>query len=301
MSAKTDAFYERITADLIRLIKDAGTNWDKPWQAIFGSLEFPTNAKTKKPYHGGNVLALWFTAMQKEYAVGIWGTYRQFASLGGQVRKGEKGTTLVKWVVTYTCLTCKSRGPKPCDKSGHGDSKRSIFPSVFTVFNVAQQDGYELPTLEELPEVDTDARAEAFVKATGATINFAAQDRAFYSITADRITLPLRKQFKTSDGYYGTLLHELTHWTGHKSRLDRDNANPFGSLKYAAEELVAEFGGVFLAAHLNVRTTGHRDSAKYLANWLEVLEKDTGNLFKAATRAQKSTDWLIAEAEAEAA
>lgn len=297
MSAKTDAFYERLTLDLIKMIKSAGSNWDKPWQAIFGGLDFPSNADTKKAYHGGNVVALWIQGMTQGYSTGIWATYRQFIKLGGQVRKGEKATTLVKWVIQYTCLTDGGRGPKPCSIKGH-DNKRVMFPSVFSVFNAEQQDGYDIPDAEEMEDVDTDARAEAFIKATGADITFAAQDRAFYQTVADKITLPLRKQFKDSEGYYGTLLHELTHWTGHETRMDRENKNAFGSLKYAAEELVAEFGGVFLAAHLGVRTSGHQDSAKYLKNWLEVLENDSGNLFKAATRAQKSTDYLIAEAEA---
>ena len=296
MSAKTDAFYEKLTADLIKVMKTSGAHWDKPWQAIFGSLDFPMNAWTKKPYHGGNVMALWFTALAAGYETGVWGTYRQFAGMDGQVRKGEKGTVLVKWVIVYRCDQCHAKSDRGCGVKGH-TNRRSMFPTVFSVFNVAQQDGYELPKPEEMEDVDTDARAEAFIKATGADITFRAQDRAFYQTAADTITLPLRKQFKNSEGYYGTVLHELTHWTGHEARMDRQNKNPFGSLAYAAEELVAEFGGVFLAAHLGVRTSGHQDSAKYLKNWLEVLQDDSGKLFKAASRAQKSTDYLIAEAE----
>ena len=197
MSAKTDEFYQKLTDRVIASLEDADANgWKAGWASLFGG-SLPTNAKTKKAYQGGNVWVLWFEAEDKGFDSHIWATYKQYEALGGQVQKGETGTWLVRWVVSYKCQTCDSKGSYPCSTKGH-KSTRSMFPSVFTVFNIAQQEGYEAPEdkdREALTETERLEEVDAFLKATGANISHKAQDRAYYTPGTNDIVLPLADAF----------------------------------------------------------------------------------------------------------
>lgn len=293
MSAKTDEFYQEMTDKVIAAIETAiETGWNKPWVAIFGNAGLPTNAVTKKAYQGGNAIVFMFLGAAKGYASNLWATYRQWETLGGQVRKGEKGTQGVKWVVSFTCQTCSTKGAYPCARPGH-DSRKSMFPSVFTVFNYAQQDGYEAD-LAEMPDgTERLDNIEEFLAATGANIVHAAQDSAYFTPGTNNIVLPLRETFLSTEGYYATALHEVTHWSGDEARLGRDLKNLFGSEKYAAEELVAEFGAIFLQAHFGTTPEPSANSASYLKGWLRALRADSSNLYKAAKAAQEAVNYLL--------
>lgn len=270
--------FEEITAQIIKSIEDGIANpngWKAPWH---GAGLLPSNATTKVAYRGGNVIALWMEQARAGYATAWWATYKQWESVGAQVRGGEKGTYGIKWVTT-----------KP--KKDDPDARPGMFPSVFSLFNAAQVDGWEMPEPATGPERD-DA-ADRFFAQVGADVDYAPGNSPAYWPAADRILMPVCEQFISTDGFYSTLAHEHTHWSGAPSRLDRDLSTRFGSEAYAAEELVAELGAAFLSAHLGVSAEPRPDHAHYLANWLEVLQGDPRALYAAATKAQDAADFLI--------
>ena len=302
MSAKTQELFENTAQKLIDMIEQgiATGNWEKPWKATFAHTGLPTNYTTKKAYNGFNVIALWLSASSQGFETNLWATYKQWKAVGGQVRKGESGTKGVKWGVTYTCITeGKKTGPKACQKTGH-ESSKYVWSSTFTLFNIAQVDGVELPETDDSPEAKAERleNVEEFVRLTGANVTHRAGDQAFFIPGTNDITLPLVEQFETTEGYYGTLLHELTHWSGSDGRLERDQKNPFGSQKYAAEELVAEMGSAMLAAHFGIQAEPHMNHAEYLAGWVQALKADPMNLYRAAKQASQASEWLLETTEA---
>lgn len=293
MSTKTDDLFATITDRVIEAIEsDNAGQWTKPWTTVLGAGGLGINAQTKNAYQGFNQFVLMFTAATEGYDQSIWATYKQFESLGGQVRKGEKGTQLVKWGKTFYCQDCDHKGRNACPRPTH-KPRVSMWASAFTVFNIAQQDGFEmvLPDLGEEPE--RLARVEEFITNTGAVINYKVSNQAYYSPVQDEITLPERVQFNTVEGFYGTALHELSHWTGHSTRLDRTGGKTFGDHAYAGEELVAELSATFLAARFGVEVEPHMEHAAYLKSWLGVLRADPKALYNAAKLAQAATEFLL--------
>jgi antirestriction protein ArdC len=282
---KATAIFEDMTAEFIRRI-EAGKagNWEKPWLPI--GTGFPVNATTGKPYSGANVIWLWFTADRKGYEGQTWATYKQWESLGAQVRKGEKGTGLVKWIVRQ----CKHAPDERCDKCG------KMFPVGFTVFHADQVDGYTPPEVPALTPTERVAAADAWFAALGSEVREVEGDRACYSPTTDTITMPTADQFHTTDGYYATLAHEHGHWTGHESRLARDLSGRFGDESYAMEELVAELTSAFTCAHLGIASVPRKDHAAYLANWARVCRADDRALWAAASKAQQALGFMVERA-----
>lgn len=290
---KTDELFETITARIVEAIETGNEGkWTKPWTSVLANGGIATNATTKKAYRGMNALIGMFEVAINDYASNLWGTYRQWQSIDAQVNKGEKGTKMVKWGVSYRCSLCHSKGRAPCGVSGHTND-RNIWASSFTVFNADQVDGFDAPEPKDLGDAPEAVEAiEAFIKATGATIRHRLGDRAYYSPSEDRITLPERKQFETPAGYYGTALHELTHWAGGPARLKREVGAVFGDSKYAAEELVAELGATFLAAAFGVEVEPHPEHTAYLASWVRTMKDTPKALYRAAKLAQESTEFL---------
>jgi antirestriction protein ArdC len=294
MTTRTDELFTKITDRLVETIETSNHGaWTKPWTTVIAASGIGKNASTEKAYQGFNQFILMVTAASEGYAFPLWATYKQWVGLGAQVRKGETGTTLVKWGVTYRCSGCDHKGPRPCTLSGHIPEEH-WWASAFTVFNYAQQDGYEV----ELPNLGDEptrlANVEAMVVASGAKIIHQVSNQAFYRPDTDQITLPERVQFATPEGYYGTALHELTHWTGHKSRLDRTTGSRFGDNAYAAEELVAELGATFLASHFGIeKVEPHMDHAAYLGSWLKVMKSDPKALYTTAKLAQSASEFLL--------
>ena len=134
-------------------------------------------------------------------------------------------------------------------------------------------------------------KAEELIKKSQAEISFAPIDRACYQPTEDKILMPKKEQFKTQEGFYSTLFHELSHWTGHKSRLNRKKGNKKGSQDYAFEELIAELSASFICCHLGFEySTQH---SAYIKDWLEVLKEDKKAIFKASSQAQKATEFIL--------
>jgi antirestriction protein ArdC len=161
----------------------------------------------------------------------------------------------------------------------------------YPVFNVAQVEGYTLPEVPELPESERIQATERFFSALGADLRHGGNE-AFYEPELDFIQLPRFEAFREGAGYYSTLAHESTHWTGAKSRLNRDIKNRFGSSAYAAEELIAELGAAFLCSALKMSNEPRADHAAYISNWLELLRRDKRAIFAAASKAQQAMDWM---------
>jgi antirestriction protein ArdC len=275
--------FERITAQIADAITSGAADFVMPWHRTGKALDFPTNAISGRAYRGLNVLTLWMNGQAAGFETGQWATYRQWNDNGAQVRKGERGSTIFFW---------QQRGHDNREQDGGEDRRRGGFiAKSFTVFNADQVDGFLPIVRPQLAEDERDARAEEFVHQVGATIQHGG-DRAYYAPGSDTIQMPDFGQFKSSNGFYSTLAHELTHWTGAKHRLDRQLGNRFGSEAYAMEELVAELGAAFTCARLELKTEPRLDHAPYIASWLKALRSDPRAIFTAATKAQDAADYL---------
>ena len=282
--------YQEITNSIIAAIEAGAGDCILPWHRKGAMLSIPANAITKRSYNGINVFLLWVTAESMGYLTNEWATYRQWQEAGAQVRKREKSTTIIFYKEIRT---------GEIDEDTNEEEIRRV-ARAFRVFNAAQVDGYESPTLS-LPETPNpiahhDA-ADALIASTGADIRHGGQN-AFYRATEDYIQMPLKSLFtgtetmNGTEGYYAILLHELTHWSGHRSRMNRDLKNRFGSDAYAMEELIAELGASFLCAELAVTPMLRPDHAQYIAHWLDVMKADKKALFTAAARAGEAVKFL---------
>ncbi|WP_439543984.1 ArdC family protein [Hyphomicrobium sp.] len=281
--------YTRITAQIIESLERGVKPWTQPWNAAHaaGHVSRPLR-HTGEPYSGINVLTLWATAMEAHRSAPIWMTFRQALSLGGHVRKGEKGAPVV-----YANTMQRTE----VDEATGDEAERSIpYLKAYTVFNVEQIEG--LPAhfyARAEPHRNPDERisdAEVFFAATRADIRHGG-DCAYYSSTLDYIQMPAFEAFRDAQAYYATLAHEATHWTKHQNRLDRDfGRKRFGDDGYAREELVAELGAAFLCADLGLRLEDREDHAAYLGHWLSVLKEDKRAIFTAAAHAQRAAEYL---------
>jgi antirestriction protein ArdC len=280
--------YTRVTDRIIADLEKGVRTWLKPWKAehAAGRISRPLR-HNGTPYQGMNILLLWGEAMDKGYTAPIWMTYKQAQELGAQVRKGETAAL----VVYANKLTRTETG-----ESGEEIEKQIPFMKGYSVFNVEQVDGlpahYYAQPVNPLPLADRLDYAEKFLANTGAQIRHGG-NRAYYSPAQDAVQMPPFEAFNDKESYYATILHELTHWTSHKSRLDRSfNAKRFGDNGYAREELVAELGAAFLSADLGITPEVREDHAAYLAHWLKALKEDSRAIFSAAAHAQRAADFL---------
>jgi antirestriction protein ArdC len=280
--------YDEVTAKIIAELEAGCFPWVQPWGEAGGLAPgLPRNALTGRTYSGVNILVLWGAVIGCGWPSQGWLTFRQALEAGGNVRKGEKGTTVV-YADRFTPETEKDRARDT------GEDARSIaFLKRFTVFNVAQCEGLRPGLAEDpvpLPERAIVPLAEEVIAASGVSFRVGGE-KAFYVPAADYVQVPPQPAFFDQINYYRTALHELAHATGHTSRLARKLANPFGSKDYAREELVAEMGSAFLCAALGiVPTVRHAD---YLGAWLTVLREDNRAIFRAASAASKAADWLL--------
>lgn len=278
MSAAADVMDDVVTRLVAQIEAGAGT-WRMPWRQLDGG--FPTNAATRQPYRGGNVIAFLLAQIERGYPTGRWATYQQWASIGAQVRRGEHGTRGLIWRVT-------DNGDEPGDEPGDERRKRRVFARTFVVFNAAQVDtdpADDLPTLERSDDHD------AWFGAIPANVAWGA-GQPCYVPAADRVVMPIFDAFDSPADAYATLAHELAHWTGHPTRLARDLSGRFGDAAYAAEELVAELSAAFTCGLLGLNTVERTDHAAYLAAWCRMLREQPGVLWTVASKAQAATDHL---------
>jgi antirestriction protein ArdC len=237
-----------------------------------------------------DLLALWVASEIEGYNSGLWATYRQWRTLGAQVRKKQKGSVIV---------FCKKMSRDVVDEqTGETETASALFARASYVFNVDQVDGWDVPKPVVQDPAEIIEHAETFVRATGAHIEHGG-DRAYYRPSTDHIQVPDRDCFtgtKTctaTEGYYSTLFHELTHWTSHKERLDRSFSDRFGKEAYAMEELVAELGSAFLCSELSITNSPRLDHASYIQNWLMVLKNDKRAIFTSASKANDAKNYLL--------
>lgn len=280
--------YSRVTNAIVADLEKGVRPWTKPWSAehLAGRISRPLRHNLQ-PYSGINVVLLWCEATTRGFSAPIWMTFRQALELGGHVRKGEHGSTVVYANrITRTETTDKGE-----------DVEREIpFLKAYTVFNVDQVEGLpppfyatETPTLQPAQRI---AHADAFFAATGAQIRHGGAS-AYYAIHEDFVQTPPFESFLDPEAYYATLAHECTHWTRHSTRLDRDfGRKRWGDEGYAREELVAELGAAFLCADLGLELTPREDHAAYIDSWLKVLADDKRFIFTAAAYAQRAADYL---------
>lgn len=273
--------YQTVTDRIIASLEAGTPPWIAPWRD--GSA-MPSNLATGKPYRGINVLMLHMEAMSHGHNNSRWLTFKQANELGARIRKGEHGTQIVFYKM-------REVGEKP---EADEDQKRVVpMLRTYTVFNSSQLEF--LPERFELrasPAWQPVGEAEELLWSTGAVVRHGG-NRAFYSPSEDVITLPPQTWFDDADSYYATALHELTHWTGHPSRLARALGRRHGMDAYAAEELVAEMGAAFLCAHCGL--PGRMEHASYIDSWLDALKRDKRLIFVAAGAAQKAADYVLGE------
>lgn len=280
--------YTRVTDQIVAELERGVRPWLKPWNAehAAGRISRPLR-HNGQPYQGINVLMLWASAELAGFNCPHWLTFQQAKQLGGFVRKGEHGSPVV-FASTF----------KRSETTEEGAEVEAEIPFLkeYTVFNASQVEGlperfYELaqPPLETMQRIE---QAEAFFANTKADIRTGGT-RAFYALEPDYVQMPPFECFKDAESHAATLAHELTHWTRHSSRLDRDlGRKRFGDAGYAMEELVAELGSAFLCADLSITPEVRDDHASYIGNWLEVLKNDKRAIFTAASHASRAVEYL---------
>ena len=274
--------YAEVSRRIVAELERGAAPWVKPWSATAGA-NTPCNAVTNRPYSGCNVILLWL-ARDRGWPTPRFLTFKQTIEAGGNVRRGEHGTK----VYFVKQLQIKD-----------GDSEETetrLIPMLreYTVFNCAQCEGLPdriktgKPMRMRNPDT-RDALADEFLRSTGADVR-EGNGEAFYVPSHDFISMPAFEAFKGADHFYNVAFHELTHWTGHKNRLDRDLKHRFGERAYAAEELVAGLGAAFLCAEFGFDNDLRH--AGYIASWIDLLKADKRAFFTACSKAQAAADYL---------
>ena len=284
--ARINELYDKIASRIVAQMEDGVLPWHRPWSVNPNARVSKPLRENAVPYRGINVLILWGAAIDAGYASPFWMTYRQAQSIGAQVRKGERATHIV------FAKTAKKK-----ERDELGQEVEVILPvrRVYAVFNADQIDGLPEKYVPEIPDVNPDKRdaaCQAWIDSLGIEIRYGGQ-RAYYAPGPDRIQMPPFETFDSSQTFFSTLLHEHTHATGHRTRLDRLRGRIDDKAR-AREELVAELGSAFLCADLGIASSPRADHASYIASWLELLKDEPRAVFDAATQAQQAVEFLHA-------
>lgn len=276
--------YQSVTDAIVSKLESGVSPWAPSWASA--KISRPLRS-CGVPYSGVNVLILWLSAMESGFSSPYWLTYKQAEKLGAQVRKGSKGVRVVYYGTFEKCET---------DSSGESVAKKIPFLKSYCVFNAEQIDGlpsHFFPVADSL-KVNPGERVKAvdeWAAATGAKITEAGS-RACYNRAADTVNVPPFAQFESPEAFASVLAHELVHWSGHESRLNREFGKRFGDSAYALEELVAELGAAFCMADLGLSVVPRDDHASYLAGWLAILRADKRAIFTAASAASAAAGFL---------
>ena len=289
MHEKQDV-YRQVTETIVQAVEQNAGTLQMPWHRGGELGGRPCNAHTKRLYSGVNVLTLWVTAAKRGYASEWWATYRQWQALGAYVRRGEKGTPIVFY---------KKFEPESEEEPAETERKKPrFFARTSWVFNTVQVEGHSPPERKPRNLVEIIQEADKLVASTGADIRHGWLN-ACYNPLQDYISMPGKERFTgtatstPTESYYAVLFHELTHWTGHKKRLNRSFECPIPVQNYAMEELVAELGAAFLCADVGVTNSPRPDHAAYVASWLQAMENDTRVIFTAARKATEAADYIM--------
>lgn len=300
MADKHAEYYREFADKVIDQIKRGTAPWQKPWEP--GERSLPENVSTGNRYRGGNTVYLAAAAQEKGYRDHRWGTYRQIKAMGGQVRKGERGSRILSFQDRRRIALKDEHGKPKKDKDGKQiyrfEKLKRPYIRQYTVFNAEQARGLPAPPKPEAePAWMPQQRAEAVIRAAGVDVRHVQGDRAYYHLKRDEVVLPERSQFPSAKNYYQTALHEVAHSTGHPDRMNRETltkgvAGGFGSTEYAREELRAEISAMMTSDRLK---TGHdpERGAAYVEGWIQALEEDPREIHRASADAQKISTRLI--------
>lgn len=276
--------YQQVTDRIVAMLEAGTRPWAQGWNAYAGGGR--PKRHDGQGYRGANVVNLWAAGMVRGFSSPYWLTYKKAQELGAQVKKGSKSECAF-YVGTIT--RTEERGGESVDRT-------IAFLKSYSVFNAEEIEGldshyYRPAEVAQLGEHERLPSADLFIAQTGATIAHGG-GRAYYRPSTDAIQMPEFGSFVSPASYYGTALHELTHWTGAEQRLDRGKGRLFGSPEYAFEELIAELGAAYLCADLGIASEPREDHASYLASWLRVLRADNQAIFRAASFAEKAAGYL---------
>jgi antirestriction protein ArdC len=287
--------YQELTDRIIRKI-EAGV---KPWQPTWSRYGLARNAATGHIYSGVNAFIL---NLFCEHPIPYYMSFKQAKAMGGNIRKGAKAERVYFYKSYYKDESGKNINAEQAQAINEmgGETQRIAFLKFYHVFNIADVEGVEVETPEiTLTPHERIAACEAVVEGyqNAPELVHENADQAYYSPSSDKLNMPQLEQFKTPEAYYLTLFHEMTHSTGHESRLNREGITKpakFKSERYSREELIAEMGAAFLAGHTGIDGDDEIDnSAAYLEGWLKVLKEDNKLIFKAAADAQKAVDHIL--------
>lgn len=281
---KSKDVYEDITQKIISQLEQGVLPWWQPWNSADAAPGLPLRWNDE-PYSGINIITLWSEAADKNYVSRYWMTFKQATGMKASVRKGEKAMYVV-----YT-----GKKDVVVEKEDETQTKQVSFLKSYPVFNACQIEGLPPAYYAVKEKIGNDnqriAEIEAFFAATKADIRTGT--KACYKSASDHIEMPPLESFIDTPVYYSILAHELTHWTKHPSRLNRDfGKTKWGNEAYAKEELVAEIGSCFLAADLGLEPETRNEHAAYISSWLEVLKNDKRFIVMAASHAQKAVDYI---------
>lgn len=270
LGAPKKPIYRSVMNEIVQQLSTNVGTWQMPWR-VDKTLSLPKNVISKKCYSGFNIVWLWQVAENRRYSTHLWGTRNQWNQLGATILPGEVATPVFKIF---------SLG----GNQGEADIRMAIVP----LYNAAQVKGWE-PKTKRNDNVNPVQKAERFVKKVNPKIR--EDSHAFFDPEDDYIGMPPMSFFYSTEGYYGTLLHELIHWTGHETRKNRE-FDRFGSPTYAKEELIAELGAAFLCAELGVVNSPRPDHAQYIDSWIKDINKKHRTLIWAAAKASQAIDCL---------
>lgn len=267
---------------------------DGKWQPCWNrGMSMPRNASTGNNYRGINTLLLWAAQQKHGYKHSVWATFKQWKAMGHKLVNAKgRGKMIVFWKIVEREQTASD-----------GSTEKSTFPFMrySTVFNCEHAEGYEVPSLpDSLSESERLSAIDSAIANTGANIVHGG-DTACFIPNRDRIHMPLFETFHNAHGYYATAFHELAHWTGHKSRLDRDLSGRFGSHAYGMEELVAELSAAFTCAEFGFDSITRDDHLKYIKGWLEKIKEDHTAIITAASKAAQASEYILNGAASKAA
>lgn len=274
--------YSEVTNAIIAAIEADPGKLVMPWHRSANGT--PKNALTGNEYNGVNILSLWANTIIYDHTSSDWASYKQWQENGAQVKKGAKSAVIVFY--------------KPLPEK-EGEDRRFVI-KYSRVFNASQVEGYEAPDTPKMTPVERLEAADAAITATGIKVTEKGE-RACYMPQSDEVYIPDNWLFfdtptsSRQEAFYSTIFHELTHASGHKSRLDRDLSGKFGGEKYAAEEIIAELGAAFCCAKLGITNEPRLDHSQYIANWLQALKNEPRFIFKASAEAQKATTYLLGD------
>lgn len=286
--------YQEVTDKMVALLEEGVA----PWRCTWNKYGLARNYATKHIYTGINAFLMNLTPHPIPYFM----SFKQVTEKGGNICKGAKAEKVFFYKTLFKNTEEKFISPEQAKALRGMGEEVQVIPMLkyYNVFNIADVEGIEI----EIPEVELKphekiGKCEAVIRnmSNRPELVFEDANRAYYAPVSDKLNMPDIKQFETPEDYYCTFFHELTHATGHQSRLNREGItklNPFGSPGYSKEELVAEMGASFLSAHAGINYDElTENSASYLQGWLKVLKADKKLIFKAAAEAQKAIDFIL--------